>query len=214
VYDDIRWFFLREASCVCGKFHPSSSLDIELALRLFLATHSGYDKTQLPANLLSILERLTTFPTSSSQLNKWWVSELGREPSQPKQRASAEREKSESSAEDEDTEDDWRKFFEDDRERELDSKAPTSRLHKMTVHQSLHALTSHRAVFTRAWLSLLPQLSNVDDPSKTLTIRALDIMHRGVIPHLTRPILLMDWVGSCVDHGEFDAFKFICIMQL
>ncbi|CAK5270198.1 unnamed protein product [Mycena citricolor] len=26
-------------------------------------------------------------------------------------------------------------------------------------------------------------------------------MHRGVIPHLTRPVLVMDWVGECVDLG-------------
>jgi len=26
-------------------------------------------------------------------------------------------------------------------------------------------------------------------------------MHRGVLPHLTRPILVMDWVGACVDVG-------------
>jgi len=26
-------------------------------------------------------------------------------------------------------------------------------------------------------------------------------MHRGVLPHLTRPILVMDWIGACVDMG-------------
>jgi len=32
-------------------------------------------------------------------------------------------------------------------------------------------------------------------------MRALNVMHRGVLPHLTRPILVMDWVSTCVDFG-------------
>lgn len=79
------------------------------------------------------------------------------------------------------------------------------RLHKLTVHQSLHSLASHRAVFTRAWLSLLPRLSaggsNATEKSKALATRALNLMHRGVLPHLTRPVLVMDWIGTCVDMG-------------
>jgi len=27
-------------------------------------------------------------------------------------------------------------------------------------------------------------------------------MHRGVLPHLTRPVLVMDWISACVDLGE------------
>lgn len=34
-----------------------------------------------------------------------------------------------------------------------------------------------------------------------LVARALVVLHHGVIPHLTRAVLIMDWVGSCVDHG-------------
>src|SRR5258708_24082126 len=73
----------------------------------------------------------------------------------------------------------------------------------MTIHQSLYSLSSHQAVFTRAWLILLPQLSvgsDVEEMRANAT-RVLNIMHRGVIPHFTRPILLMDWITSCVDLG-------------
>jgi U3 small nucleolar RNA-associated protein 19 len=62
-------------------------------------------------------------------------------------------------------------------------------------------LASHKAAFTRTWLSLLPRLSRTDDPARSLSVRALLVMHRGVMPHLTRPILLMDWVGGCVEYG-------------
>jgi U3 small nucleolar RNA-associated protein 19 len=104
-----------------------------------------------------------------------------------------------------DENDDWRKFF-DDEQISPDvgkTKGPSLRLHNMTIHQSLHSLGSHRAVFTRAWLTLLPRLSGRSERFKALATRALNIMHRGVLPHLTRPFLVMDWVGECVDLGWF-----------
>jgi len=78
------------------------------------------------------------------------------------------------------------------------------------MHQSLHSLSSHQAVFTRAWLSSLPRLSDPgsSEQSKALAVRVLNLIHRGVLPHLTRPILVMDWIGSCVDLGKplYDLF--------
>ncbi|KAK7057756.1 ribosome biogenesis protein Noc4 [Favolaschia claudopus] len=170
VHDDVRWFFLREAG-----------ISISTAPQ--------------PANLLAILEGLTTFPTEKAELNAWWVSELGTKPKPSKKKASDDV-SSDEEPETEEAEDDWRKFFEDDVTTEKSTK-PSARLHKLTIHQSLHSLASHRAVFTRAWLALLPRLSG----DKSLSSRALNVMHRGVMPHLTRPVLIMDWVGGCVDHG-------------
>jgi len=69
------------------------------------------------------------------------------------------------------------------------------------VHQSLHSLASHRAVFTRLWLRLLPRLSGDERTGGGLSLRALNVMHHGVMPHLTRAVLVMDWVGGCVDYG-------------
>ena len=162
--------------------------------------------SQPSANLLSILERLTTFPTEQAELNKWWVSELG---SKPKKKAkgkdgSTDEAESEEDPDDEHAEDDWRKFFDEPTPTDETPKAkPTARLHKMTIHQSLHSLSSHRAVFTRAWLALLPTLWRGDkEEARKLSIRALNVMHRGVMPHLTRAVLVMDWIGGCVDSGE------------
>jgi U3 small nucleolar RNA-associated protein 19 len=74
-------------------------------------------------------------------------------------------------------------------------------------------------VFTRTWLALLQALnlgwsSSGDgvrsekadtggdgEEARKLTIRALNVMHRGVMPHLTRAVLVMDWVAGCVDYG-------------
>ncbi|KAF9475152.1 CBF-domain-containing protein [Pholiota conissans] len=190
VYDDVRWFFLRDAATL-------------------LTTHPGDEYPNLAVNLLSILERLSTFPTEQSELNAWWVVELGSKPPKLKKSkkeadASSDEEEPEQNDDEGKADDDWRKFFEDEPAAdEAKAKAGGVRLHIMTVHQSLHSLSSHRAVFTRAWLTLLPRLSASGNVEKTkaMATRALNLMHRGVMPHLTRAILVMDWIGACVDMG-------------
>ncbi|ESK84113.1 ribosome biogenesis protein noc4 [Moniliophthora roreri MCA 2997] len=190
VHDDIRWFFLREAGSIMSK----------------ITTEQQH---YVSGNLLSILERLNTFPTESAELNAWWVEELGIKPPKTKRQkidgSNESDEEDEPTNENEEEEDDWRKFFDDDTTMKTapKAKAPAGRVHTLTVHQSLHSLQSHRAVFTRAWLSLLPKLSIQGDASatKALALRALNVMHRGVLPHLTRPVLVMDWIGACVDYG-------------
>ncbi len=105
----------------------------------------------------------------------------------------------------EDEEDDWRKFFDEDTTAKdlKKNEGPKGRVHSLTIHQSLHSLASHKAVFTRAWLELLPRLSVKSNAqaSKVLATRVLNILHRGVMPHLTRPVLVMDCIGACVDYG-------------
>ncbi|KAH9901675.1 ribosome biogenesis protein Noc4 [Cubamyces lactineus] len=186
VHDDIRWFFLRDSAILISK-HPHS------------------EAPQLPGNLLSILERLTTFPTKASELNSWWVEELGTKPPKPKRSADDDEDEDEAAqgSGDADEEDDWRKFFDDPPAKPAEEKKGiTARVHTLTIHQSLHSLAAHKAVFTRAWLALLPQLSLYSlERTKAYSLRVLNVLHRGVIPHLTRPILIMDWVSSSVDHG-------------
>ncbi|KIJ69077.1 hypothetical protein HYDPIDRAFT_80262 [Hydnomerulius pinastri MD-312] len=189
VHDDIRWCFLREATFVLSKY-------------------SSAEHPNLLGNLLSIMERLVTFPTEASELNAWWVQELGKKPPRPKSSKTDGDDPQDEDMEkedDEDEEDDWRKFF-DEEPNAKDMKKATGvkgRAHQLTFHQSLHSLQAHRAVFTRTWLTFLPHLSSVStSANRAFTTRALNIMHRGVLPHLTRPILVMDWISACVDFGE------------
>ena len=242
VHDDVRWFFLRESVYVFSFcLHQSvyvSSILLELK-QPWLIFHSPILNTytssnpHTPANCLSILERLNTFPTEQAELNTWWVAELEAKPkapskkSKPNGKSDLDDDESDEDIEmkaGEDEEDDWRKFF-DEPAPSTSTTGPHKRLHKLTVHQSLHSLPSHRAVFTRAWLTLLPALTFVGsssgvsseqpdkgnkamegegrDKARKLTIRALNVMHRGVMPHLTRTVLVMDWVAGCVDLGQF-----------
>jgi len=200
--------FVNRRECI----HDIRTLPLIVVCRTILNTHPADTYPNMAINLLSILERLTTFPTEKRELNEWWVTEIGKKPSKPKQPKNStdeglstdeEHEKGEGDEED----DDWRKFFDEEQavaEESGKSKGPNVRLHQLTIHQSLHSLSSHKAVFTRAWLTLLSRLSVPGDleKSKALAARALNLMHRGVMPHLTRPIIVMDWISACVDIGR------------
>lgn len=209
VHDDIRWFFLRDAACVfLGS--PQSFLTYNSAVRLLTSRHPHSEAPQLAVNLLSILERLTTFPTKASELNAWWVEELGSKPSfsrKPVDECDNEDDVSEEPAGGrEEEEEDWRKYFDEPvvMTTRSDKKPSAARMHTLTLHQSLHSLAAHRAVFTKAWLALLPRLSlGSIQTTRASSLRVLNVLHRGVVPHLTRPILIMDWVSSAVDHGEY-----------
>ncbi|KAG2158491.1 CBF/Mak21 family-domain-containing protein [Suillus bovinus] len=184
VYDDIRWCFLREATTVLSKY-------------------SSAENPHLLDNMLSIMEKLSTFPTDSSELNSWWVEELGIKPQKYKN-VKGDAEDDAAELVDENDEDDWRKFFdEDSNAKDVKKNGVKGRAYTLTFHQSLYSLQAHRAVFTRTWLNFLPHLSSITTSSdRALTTRALNIMHRGVLPHLTRPVLVMDWISACVDLGE------------
>lgn len=199
VHDDIRWFFLREAGYIVLRVLVLSIHAISSSI-----ISSSSSNPHISSNLLQILEGLNTFPTEKAELNAWWVSEVGAKP--PKVKVSkGENAEEEDEPAKEDEEDDWRKFFDEDTSaKDLDKNAgPKGRVHTLTIHQSLHSLPSHKAVFTRAWLALLPCLSVANaQTSRAHATRVLNIMHRGVMPHLTRPVLVMDWIGACVDYGQ------------
>jgi U3 small nucleolar RNA-associated protein 19 len=205
VHADVRWFFLRDAEC--DSFFPllfviCPQLTKSLLSPILLAS-SPKTNPHVPENLLSLLERLESLPVAQSDLKVWWVEELQTKPIKPKKASTAsEPDDPGADSESDSTEDDWRKFFDDEEKQKKLSSEPSMRLHQMTVHQSLHSLASHRAVFTRLWLRLLPRLSGDERTEGGLSLRALNVMHHGVMPHLTRAVLVMDWVGGCVDYGK------------
>ena len=182
------------------------------AFRTFVSKHSVDTHPHITENFLSILERLKRFPDERAEIREWWIPELGNRPVpfKPSKGSIADEGEEEDPEVPEKDEDDWRKFFDEPEPTDQSKKAGSNpRLHKMTVHQSLHSLQSHRAVFSRAWMALLPRLSRSGDieATKTLAARVLNVMHGGVMPRLTRPVLTMDWIGSCVDYGLLFLFS-------
>ena len=225
VYADIRWFFLRESAILMENQELVSK------------------NPNVPVNALSILEKLTGMPASEdktktkteSQQQQFWIEALNKAPKLKKRGKNVD-------AEDEDEDDDdgngdgetagadtddWRKFFEDPKPEQTKAKGGR-RLYTLPVHAQLHTPASHRAVFTRAWLSLLPLLSTSGTTTTTTTAsargdqnegededegeeqmhlalvaRALVVMHQRVLPYLTRAVLIMDWTASHVSSGGY-----------
>ena len=167
---------------------------------------SSSSNVHVPENLLSFLERLESFPVAPTELKSFWVEELQAKPAKSKKgtQTDSDRDDSGTDNESDSAKDDWRKFFDEMQEKpQKKSSEPSIRLHQMTIHQSLHSLASHRAVFTRLWLRLLPRLSDNERSGSAVSLRVLNVLHRGVLPHLTRAVMVMDWVGGCVDYGKF-----------
>ncbi|KAL5523346.1 NOC4 [Sanghuangporus sanghuang] len=207
VYADLRWFFLREAAAL-------------LENATLVASHP-----YLPANALSILEKLSGIPSlsdSSFRFSKeqFWIEALSNKPKLSKKGTSTQPSESESETDTDERKenpDDWRAFFEDPKPDSGKKSTGTGgrRLYTLPIHAQLHAPAAHRAVFTRAWLALLPLLSRggevflsekgteEDQENLALVARALVVLYRGVLPYLTRAVLIMDWVSSCVDHGGY-----------
>jgi U3 small nucleolar RNA-associated protein 19 len=202
VHADVRWFFLRDAECdlVLSCFCYLCAINESLFSPVLSSPKTN---PFVPENLLFLLERLESFPVAQSGLKSWWVEELQAKPARSKKApAVSEPDGPGTDSESDLIEDDWRKFFDEEEKQQKKPSEPSMRLHQMTVHQSLHSLASHRAVFTRLWLRLLPRLSEDDGARGGLSLRVLNVMHHGVMPHLTRAVLVMDWVGRCVDYGE------------
>ena len=170
--------------------------------RPVLSSSSSTTDPHVPENLLAILERFESIPTTQSDLKSasWWVEELQTKPAASKNAPVVSDPDSDDDLDA--TEDDWRNFFDDEKQKKPSVFEPSTRLHRLTVHRSLHSLASHRAVFTRLWLRLLPRLSGNNDTGSALSLRVLNVMHRGVMPHLTRAVMVMDWVSGCVDYGR------------
>lgn len=155
-------------------------------------------------NLLSFLELLMTMPTEASEINSFWIKEFSQPPPKPGYKNSK---KAEASSSDDEKppvagEEDWRAFFDDEDKDDKNSSASSSdkrrKVSSMSLLASLHSLQSHRVQFSNCWAALVPHLGT----SSSLSSRALSILHRGVLPHLTRPSRLMDWIATCVDFGR------------
>ncbi|QRW19528.1 ribosome biogenesis protein [Rhizoctonia solani] len=178
-YDDVRWFFFRDATALLRSYKDTNSVP-----------------PQVVENLLSFLERLKTMPTEAAELNAYWIIELGTKP--PKTPHGPNPPGDEPEEPTPADQDDWRTFFDDaPSAKSATPKSNQARVHTLSTHQCLHSLSSHRAQFSACWMTLLPHIAS----SPSLAARALAVLYRGVMPHMDKPVRLMDWVGGCVDFG-------------
>lgn len=187
--DDIRYHFLKGAGELVQSFRPSSSSSSSSKT----ATTTAPIPARLSANLITLLESLTTMPTSPSELNSFWCST----PlilKAPKPAASKKRK----ALDDPVANDGSTGVFDSSSESEAEPEQKlTSRETKKLV-PALLSLSAHRKVFQECWLSVLG-LPMEEGEAK----RVLVILHRQVLPHMTDAKRLMDWLVDCADAGEF-----------
>ena len=58
------------------------------------------------------------------------------------------------------------------------------------------SVAAHRKAFQAAWLAVLPRLREERELKRVLVV-----LHRLVLPHLPEPVVLMDFLADCCDHG-------------
>jgi U3 small nucleolar RNA-associated protein 19 len=142
---------------------------------------------------LYYLETLSRFPDEKTPIKSFWIGAFSAKPAGFSPDTDA-------TPDDAPEEDDWRLAF---REEEtpvssLVSSSKTARASELSTHQAIHSLASHRSHFTNCWFALLPRIQG----KETLVSRALTVLPRNVIPYLTRPTRLHDWVAGSVQFGE------------
>ena len=204
VYTDVRWFFLRDAeydflvSVLCPQF---TKIVVQASAFIFFTQ----DERPCPRKPSFLPREAGVISSCTDRTEIFLGGRVASQACQVEKRTATDSELDDSGTDNESdsTKDDWRKFFDEVEKPQKNPSEPSMRLHQMTVHQSLHSLASHRAVFTRLWLRLLPRLSDNERSGSALSLRVLNVLHRGVLPHLTRAVMVMDWVGRCVDYGKF-----------
>lgn len=155
---------------------------------------------QLCANLITLLESLTTMPTVASELNTWWCSTPV--VIKPTAKVNGNKKRKLSASASTITTDDGATgiFDSSSSEGEYDETTPSLKLNSRDSKKMLPPLLSlpaHRRVFQDAYLALLA-LPMDEAESK----RVLSMLHRQVLPHMTDPRRLMDWLVDCISQGE------------
>ncbi|KAG8821763.1 hypothetical protein FRC17_009739 [Serendipita sp. 399] len=171
-YDDFRWFTLRE---------------IPRILHTFLATERD---AILIENTLSLLEKCESVPQTRADIKSFYITQLAKP---PKDIAVSKPSDDEGQSDD----DDWRKYFDTEKEEPEVENSSDGRASQLSTHRKLFYVQSHRSQFSAAWLALLQYIKSSPEHSN----RVLSILHRSILPNLTQPLQLMDWISACI---EFD----------
>lgn len=168
--------------------HPSTGT-------LIITSYLLQERPDPPQSILETtlwaMERLTQVPSCQNDIHSFFLPDFAHE--------TTVLHSEDVDMDDTTEEDDWRAYFDEpDHSKPGPSEMKERRASKVPIHEALRSVKAHRVQFTYSWLSLLRYIKN----SPQLSSRVLAILHRAVMPHLTRPVLLMDWIVACVDFGK------------
>ncbi|GAA5968774.1 hypothetical protein JCM11641_000727 [Rhodosporidiobolus odoratus] len=182
-YDDVRYYTLKEAAAILSS-QPRSASSRKAS------TPPAQIHPHIISNTITLLESLNTMPTVASELNEWFCSTPSAKSSltNPKKRK----------LEDDPRADGSTGVFDSssESEEEPDTVQQLSAAQRKKSLPVLLSLVAHRRVFQDCWLAILA-LPIQEAESK----RVLIMLHRQVLPHMTEPRRLMDWLVDCADVG-------------
>ncbi|GAA5917434.1 hypothetical protein JCM5296_001624 [Sporobolomyces johnsonii] len=177
--DDVRYWFLEKAAVLLSSYSASSTNPSPSPL-----------PPHLIPNAITILESLTTMPSSPSELNEWFCATpivlKSAKLSSKKRKAVDERPDGSTGVFDSSSESE----SEPETVKQLNSQQRKKHL------PTLLSLVAHRRAFQDFCLAILA-LPIREEDSK----RVLIMLHRQVLPHMTEPRRLMDWLVDCADRG-------------
>jgi U3 small nucleolar RNA-associated protein 19 len=134
-------------------------------------------------------------PQESAKIKSFWIPAFGDGDIDDEENDNLE-------GDEQEAEDDWRIAFREDHtgenERVSNQQGKSERNHQLSTSRALRSARSHRSQFTACWFALLPHLKG----SEAASMRVLNVLQHGVMPNLTKPVRLHDWVAGCVDFGE------------
>lgn len=197
-YDDVRYFFCKEVSrCLRGIRDLSTK------------------NASVRSHTRTWLCRITAIPTEPSHLNNFLVPHLSKGPTKKKkkQKGQAKPVITEDGDSDDgeipaapwDSEEDE---LEDDVNTDSRKRSRTRSRHGGLLH-ALHSIGTQQQAFSAAWLSLLLPAYQTNSQGEAGTLGGIlslaethDILvrlHSQILPHLTKPTMLHDFLVDCLD---------------
>ncbi|CAG8582456.1 11461_t:CDS:10 [Paraglomus brasilianum] len=184
VYDDLRFYFLKDAVKVINNAldNVNKKDNTEPILKKSSDKPDVQNMNILMENIFSILEKLRTMPTEPSEIDDFWTGHPTPNLESKPEKDQAEEDNSaylssSSSIEDESP--------------RIKSVQPS----KKSVPAIL-TLAAHKRAFNDCWLALL-KLPMTEESYKKILL----MMHKKVIPHMTQPTMLMDFLTQSYDAG-------------
>ncbi|KAI9279872.1 hypothetical protein BY458DRAFT_431465 [Sporodiniella umbellata] len=184
VYDDLRHYFLRNAADVMNRAYKNKGKPQETKQKQSkkAKTEEMPDDLRLIAsNVLSILENITTMPTEGSEIDEFWTAN----PNQYEEKSDKK-----TKTEDEELLGDEGLLSDSGEEDEEQTSGSKKRSHPLLL------LSVHRRDFSECWINLLRL-----PLSEELYRKILLILHKRILPHMTEPKLLMDFLTDSYNIG-------------
>ncbi|KAF9585260.1 hypothetical protein BGW38_003158 [Lunasporangiospora selenospora] len=170
-YDDLRFYFLKNAAFVINVALGQHPTKNQKAI----GKVSQEKLAVLLDNSFGILESLNSMPTDAKELDEFWAGS-------PDTGASKKSNSGEMSQ------------FSDSEDEDMEEAGAAS--NKSTGKGPLLSLHSHRRAFSDCWIAVLKLPF-----TQTMYKKTLLIIHKRIIPHLPRPVVLMDFLTDSYNSG-------------